>query len=381
MLTKEKFEDLANFNNNPCISILIPTMRSGQDVLEGKDSLQLKTQWKNAKKELEARNVDAKKMEELESKISSLIEDKQFWRHQKDGLAVFLAPGFMERFTLPVAFEPFTYVSDHFYLKPLVAGIAENQEFFLLSLQLEDVKMYRVNTNSIQPVDIKELVPSQLEDRVGYDYEEKQLGRVESRVGFTDIHGYDKANNDRKSEVFRFYRAVDKGISEIINDEKIPLVVAADDGYFPIYKEANTYNHFYEEKIPGNPNDYRSVDALHKAALQTIEPLFEEERKKKLHQFRELNKTDRSSTSTDEIIRAIYEGKVDTLFVRAEEDVWGRYNENMTSVEIHDGPDHTNQSLTNLAAVKTIEQGGTVYIMNNGFLPDNNAKMNALFRY
>lgn len=381
MLTKEKFEALANFHNDPCVTILIPTMRAGQDVLEGKDIIQLKTQWKNAKKELTAREVDTDKINEFDKAIEALIDDKNFWRHQKDGLAVFLAPGFSEHYSLPVSFEPTTYVSDHFYLKPLVAGISDNSEFYLLSVQMQEVKFFRANRHHIEAIDIAELVPERLEDRVGYDYEEKQLGRVESRVGNTDTHGFNVADRDRKSEVFRFYRAVNDGIIEKINGEETPLVVASDEAYFPVYQKANTYNHLIPEPVSGNPNDYRNVEALHQAALKVMEPFFEKEKQEKLHKFRELNKTEKSSTSIDEIIPAIFEGKVDTLFVREGEDVWGRYNENMASVEIHNGPDHTNQSLLNLAAVKVIEQGGTVYVMKDGFLPDNNAQLNALYRY
>ena len=68
-------------------------------------------------------------------------------------------------------------------------------------------------------------------------------------------------------------------------------------------------------------------------------------------------------------------------FLQDKEDLWGNYNPNMASVEITDHNGHGKLSLMNLAAVKVIEQGGTVYLVDRAFMPDNSSKMNAVYRY
>ena len=78
MLTRKRFEALANFNNEPCISIFIPTERAGKEVLNGRDSIHLKSEWKKVKTDLKNRNVDAETMKEFDDKISALINDKNF---------------------------------------------------------------------------------------------------------------------------------------------------------------------------------------------------------------------------------------------------------------------------------------------------------------
>ena len=120
LLTKEKFESLARFNNSPCISIYMPTQRAGKDVLEEKDRIQLKSQWKKIHEELKGKHLSPDKMEELGKPIEQLLEDKNFWRHQSDGLALFIGHHFFEKFSVPVDFEPMAFISDEFYLKPLV---------------------------------------------------------------------------------------------------------------------------------------------------------------------------------------------------------------------------------------------------------------------
>ena len=382
ILTKNQFENLAKFGNNPCISIFIPTQRIGKDVLEEKDRIQLKSQWKKVTEKLKNLEVPQDKINRISKPLDDLLNDRDFWRHQSDGLAIFMADGFFEKFTLPVNFEAFTYVSDHFYLKPLIPMFSGNTRFYVLALQLDRVQLYEGNLYSIGEVMVNDLTPSRLEDRVGYDYEQKALQYKSQNpaTGATTMHGQGAAERDRKNEILRFFRAVDEGLREVLHDEKVPLVVACQDSSFSIYQEANTYKNLYEKPVPGNPSDYENMLTLHAAALDVLHDHFNKEKEDKMTQFREL-KPGRTATAVSEIIPAIFEGKVDTLFLENREDIWGKYNENMASVDVEEEPNSTNMSLMNLAAIKVIEQGGKVYLMENEFMPAQNSKMNAVFRY
>ncbi|WP_424493535.1 hypothetical protein [Salinimicrobium sp. GXAS 041] len=388
ILTEEQFKKLANVDNQPCISIFIPTQRAGKEVLEEKAKGELKSQWKKVVEKLKTMNLDQEKIDSLGKPVEGLLDDKNFWRHQSDGLAIFLSEGFFEHFTLPVNFEAYIYVSDHFYIKPLVPMLNRDQRFYLLSLQLEDVKLYEATQYSIGEVEVEDLVPSQLEDRVGYDYEEKNSKHKTQRNnigananGTSTQHGYEAASRDRKNEIERFFRAVDKGIYGILHNENVPLVVACQDSYFPIYKEVSRYKHLYHHVVPGNPEaDYDGMFDLHDAALQVLEPYFRKGLDKKVEEFKEIN-PERTSSSISDIFPAIYEGKVDTLFVQNREDIWGNYNETMSSVQVDEEENSGNLSLLNLAAKKVIEQGGQVFLMEGEFMPNKNSKINAVFRY
>ena len=382
ILTKEQFERLAKFDNKPCISIFLPTQRSGKDVLEEKDRIQLKSQWKKVYEKLKDMNLSQEQIDKLGEPVEELLADKSFWRHQSDGLAIFLADGFVEKFSLPINFEAFTYVADHFYLKPLVPMFSGDTSFYLLSLHTDSVKFYECTQYTIQEVVVDDLTPQRLEDRVGYDFEEKNRKHKtqNNMMGTATQHGYSPATRDQKNEVLRFFRAVDDGLQTVLHNKKAPMIVACQDYLFPIYQEATKYNNLYSKSVPGNPGDYENIYALHAAALDQLESLFNKDKEEKMEQFRELN-PDRTSTRVSDILPAIYEGKVDTLFLQNREDIWGNYNEEMASVEVHDERRNGSLSLMNLAAIKVIEQGGQVYLIENQFMPDKSSRMNAVFRY
>ena len=382
IISKEEFLDLSRFTNEICVSMFIPTQRAGKEVLEEKNQKHLKSMWKEVRVKLQEKGISDERIKIIGEPIVKLIDDKNFWRHQSDGLAVFASEGILRKYTLPINFEAFNYIGKEFYLKPLAPAFTENGRFYLLELQIFKVKLYEATRYSIGEVEIEDLTPSRLEDRVGYDYEEKHRNHEtqNNMRGSSVTHGYDAANRDRKNEFLRFFNAVDKGLDTILHDEKVPLVVACQDYLFPIYQEANGYKNLYEKCIPGNPSDYKNMFELHEKAVEQLNPFFNKEREEKLTKFNELPR-DKTSTKISEIIPSVYEGKVDTLFLENREDIFGTFDEEKMSVEVHNEKRDDSVSLMNLAAKKVIEQGGSVFLVESAFMPKKESKMNALLRY
>ena len=382
MINEKEFKKLANYRNENCVSIFIPTQRAGKEVLEEKNKKHLHSEWTQIKKKLNEDNVAEEVIEKIGKPIQELIENRDFWRHQSDGLAIFAAQDFFENYTLPVNFEAYHYISEEFYVKPLVPAMTGDARFNILAIQLEDVKLYEASRYSIAPVDIEDLTPSRLEERVGYDYRERVLQfRTQAEGGDkTQFHGHGGSERDEKTEIKQFFRAVDQGIKDYLQKENLPLVVFCQDYFFPIYQEANTYNHLFEKVIPGNPNDTDLI-GIHSRALEVFEPYLNENRDKKIEKYKELSSTENTTSALSDIIPAVYQGKVDTLFIENRAEVWGNYNEDEMKVEFSEDNSNGSTSLLNLAARKTIEMGGKVYLVEHEFMPQKKSKMNALLRF
>jgi hypothetical protein len=382
LMNQQEFAKLSQFTNEVCISIFIPTQRAGHEVLEGKNRINLKSKWNEIKLQLEKKGISGEKIKNIGNPIEALLQDKDFWRHQSDGLAVFSAEGFFDKYTLPINFEEYHYISKEFYVKPLVPILTEDGRFYLLSLQLEDVALFEATQQSIDVVYVEDLIPSRLEERVGFDYQEKALQSRPQKQGegHTEYHGHGGADNNKKSEIFRYFRAIDEGLKTVLHNKKIPLVIACQDSFFPIYKEANSYPYLYGEEAVGNPA-YIDMLELHEKALKIIEPYFEKTKLEKLKKFEDLNQTVKTSASVYDIIPAIIQGKVDTLFLDNKEDIWGVYDINTMAVEVQDKQSPKNISLMNLAAKAVIEHGGNVFLIEPEAMPEKSSKMNALYRF
>lgn len=382
MINENEFKKIAGHKNQNCVSVFIPTQRAGKEVLEEKNKKHLYSEWVQIRKELKEKGVDDQVIDKIGKPIENLIEDRDFWRHQSDGLAVFASPDFFEKYTLPVNFEAYHYISEEFYVKPLVPAMTGDGKFNILAVQLGEVSLYEATKFSITPIEIEDLTPSRLEDRVGYDFKEKALQFHTQGEGGekTQFHGHGGSERDEKEEIKQFFRAVDQGLKNYLNKEKMPLVVYCQDHLFSIYKEANTYNHLIEKVVAGNPNDTDML-GIHQKALVVAEPYLNETRDGKIEKYRELSNTENTTSVISDIIPAVYQGKVDTLFIENRAELWGDYNENNMKVEVADNQENGTTSLLNLAAKKTVEMGGKVFLVEHEFMPEKESKMNALFRF
>lgn len=382
-MNKSIIKDLLSIHGESCVSIFIPTERAGQNVLNEKYKIHLKSQLKEVEKQLVNQKTSKEVIDKISDPIQKLIDDTSFWRHQSDGLAVFVSEDFFKTFTLPVNFDAYHYVSNEFYIKPLIPMLNDDERFYILALQLQDVALYEATRYTIGKVEVEDLIPSRLEERVGFDYKERHLSfRTQNSGGDKAVfHGHGGGGGEeRKDEITRYFRAIDKGLESILTGDKAPLIVATQDYLFSLYKDANNYNNLYEEVLSGNPSEGDLFD-LHEKALKLIEPFLKKKRNEKVEAFNKYNKTEKTGTSIMEILPAIQQGKVDTLFLENQNDIWGHYNKNNMETRLHDEQRADNYSLMNWAAKEVLSQGGRVFLTPKAQMPNKNSKVNALYRF
>jgi hypothetical protein len=378
----EKFKALAKVNEPHCISIFIPTHRYGQEVNEMVDQKNLKNQVKMVRKELEAYNLKRKEIDELLQPIIDLFNDNGFWKHQSDGLAILRSQSHFVYFTIPVFFETFTYINDHFYLKPLIPYLNDDTRFFLLSLSLNGASLYEGFPHQIDKLEVEDLLPEKLEEVVGYDFKEKNLqfrtGQAQGNRAM--FHGHGKGKEEEKPEILKYFRAIDEGVLKVVKDKKIPLILVAVDYLVPLYREVNRYDHLEEIFIAGNP-EHEDPVLLHEKAKIILKDHFNRERDEKVSAFEKALSDVKASYKEEEIVPAAINQRIDTLFVRNLSESWGMFDKDTNQILLREEKSRPNACLLNMAAVHTILNNGKVYLLDAADMPAPSTKLNAIFRY
>ncbi len=78
----------------------------------------------------------------------------------------------------------------------------------------------------------------------------------------------------------------------------------------------------------------------------------------------------------------MFRGRVETLFVNNDAELWGIMDESTENVEVHTVRQPDDQDLLELAALRTIVAGGVVYPVTASEMPrDPEAPAVALLRY
>ena len=382
LMTRDILIRLAGVHDMNCISIYVPTGRAGEKVDQKHAQIQLKNILQELSAKLKENGMTPREVNRKLSGAEELLDDIHFWRNQSDGLAIFIQGSDISYFTLPVGFELQYWLSDHFYLVPVIPFFNGNGTFYMLALGQQHVRLYQCTRDYISELTLPGSAPERLEDVVGRDFEEKSL---QYRTGHgsdsgSRFHGQGAGKDDRDKEVENFIRAVDKAVVEKTGPNGIPLVLACDDQYFPIYRRVTGHRHLVGTPVSGNP-DEADPYLLHEEAWLLVKNIFSRPRDEKKGQVRDLSSTGKSVYGVDDVVPAAVDGRIDTLFLQEGEDLMGIYNQEKRTVLPVERTRARPVSLFNMAAAHTLINGGEVYLEPAENMPFRETGINALLRY
>lgn len=408
MLNKEDLQRLDEFQANHCVSIYIPTHRKGKEVNEQTDARLLKNHYQDIKNRLK-HDYDIPENEAIAylEPIEKLINDKEFWRHQTEGLAVFLGDDFFRYFHLPYPVEEHSSLSSSFYLMPLVSVFSDDDRYYLLSLSLNSVRLMEATRHNIREVEGGTLMNKGIEEIYKeYDFEKGMMNQSSSQgggypgpgtvpkggggpnpsgnKGGATFHGHGGGTdgNDNDQLVVEYFQNLEDELKERIPNDKVPVVLAGVDRLHPIFKDTVKSFNIYEEGIIGNYEQAQPKD-LHQKANDIIEPHLSSLRHKQTEMYRELAGTGKASYDISDIAPAAVDGRIDTLFVVKGVHKWGIIDRSDNSVNLRDKKDTGVQDLVSKAAVETVLNGGHTFFVEKEHLPENvdDAEMAAVFRW
>ncbi|HET9222061.1 MAG TPA: hypothetical protein VFO07_06135, partial [Roseiflexaceae bacterium] len=210
------------------------------------------------------------------------VEDRSFWEHQSNGLAIFATPALFRVYWLPLAFEELLVVDERLHVGPLLPLFTGDGQFYVLALSLKGVRLLQGTHYSVRPIALSD-VPTSLQDALKYDEFSKQAQfhpGVPGRGGARGVifHGHG-ARDERvaKEEILRYFQLVDHGVRTALHEERAPLLLAGVVYLLPIYRAANHYAQLVDEGILANPDDLQPAD-LHARAWAIVAPRFARER-------------------------------------------------------------------------------------------------------
>ncbi len=378
-LTKEDLRILMGMTHGASVSMYLPTHRSASKNQE--DRIRFKNLLRNAEGKLKERGESDPG--EILAHAYALHDDSMFWRHQSDGLAVFVSPDYFRSFRLPVSFKEMLVAARRFHIKPLISFLTNDQLFYVLALSLNRVRLLECSRQSCEEIQT-EGVPEGIGDTLKYDEFEKQ---IQYHTGASSgggrrpamFHGQGVGNDDNKDNILRYLTDVNKGIKEYIKEPKAPVILAGVDYVLSMYLNLSSLPNDMEKGIPGNPDNLSNKE-LHARAWEQARSRLEGKERKALERISEIGDAQRVSRSVREVVPAAFEGRVEELFVPYGKHVWGAYDAAANSVDVHDPKHPGDEDLLDLAAVQTLMRGGTVYALEPSRIPDGNP-LAAVYRY
>jgi hypothetical protein len=378
VMTAATMESLVRQEDGPCVSAYLPTHRFGPETAQG--PIVLKNLLQQARRELVATGLRGSMADDLLEGAVRLTGASEFWQHQDDGLAVFVAPGRTERFRLPVSVPELVVVADAFHVKPLWPVVSGDEVFYLLALSRNEVRLLRADRFRVGEVDLPETVPTSLAEALWFDDPEKQLqyhaaGRVGQGRPTALFHGHGSPDERDEAKLAAFLRAVDRGLRHLI-DPAAPLVLAGVEEVVAVFRKVSDHQGVADDAIVGNPDEMKP-DELHRRAV----PIMADELRRTVEadaaRFRGGGALALSEVPT--VVSSALAGRVDTIFLPIGTQVWGQATEG-GEIVVHGDRGPGDRDLLDLAAVTTWSAGGQVRAVGPEDVPGD-GPVAALLRY
>ena len=379
IVSREELRALMEDQHDNCVSIFLPTHRSGAEIQQ--DSIRLKNLLRKCEEQLSERGMRSTDIQELLAPAQALLGDSLFWHYQSDGLAIFLSPAIFRFFRVPIRFDEMCLVARGFQLKRLLHLLANDASYYILALSKKNVHLYLGTHHTVSEVDI-DTIPHSLAEALKYDEYEKHIqfrsqpmmsNRVAARGGGRGMavyYGQGGSEDQSKTNLLRYFQQIDRGLTEFLGNSHAPLVIAGVDYLLPIYREANSYPLLLPEGVIGSP-ERMSTEELHKRSWGIVQPFVLQKQREAADRYNNLRNTDRVSNDIRHILPAAIQGRVETLFVGTGLRYWGTYNPGTFEVTLHKDYQPGDEDLLNEAALYTLLNKGTVFAVEGTAVPDD----------
>ncbi|HYG59344.1 MAG TPA: hypothetical protein VD902_14880 [Symbiobacteriaceae bacterium] len=374
-LLREDLRTLLRQAPGPCVSIYFPTRRDHDGAHQ--NAIRLKNLLRMAEGRLldwGYKEGDARKLLEP---AWQLVQERPFWQHQQNGLAVFISKAVYYHIRTPVTLSEMVNVGETFYLRPLLPLVFDEREFYVLGLCLKGPRLFHGSPFDLTEVEVPGM-PGGLTEALQRDIQGRQMFRSGTHRGGGHI-GSGAEERDAKDEVMQYFRLIDQRVHDLIGKLRAPLVLAGVSYLVPIYREMTMYPYVMAEAIHGSASDL-SASNLHQRAWSIAQPYFDEAKQEAVALYRELAGTGRTADDVSTVLLAASHGRVESLLVDYARRVWGTFDPDSEAVTVHDAPQPGDEDLVELAILQTYATGGKVIAFQGIDLPAASA-LGAVLRY
>ncbi len=377
-LTLDQLKELAQQTASPSVSIFLPTHRAGQDTQQ--DPIRFKNLLRDAEKQFLDSGMGPREVVALLKPAQTLLDDSNFWKHQSEGLAVFMTSDDFHSYNLPFRVDELLVVAQSYYVKPVLPLFTNNGHYYILAISQNEVRLFEGTRYGVGQMALPDGIPANMEEALRLDGPQKSL-QMHSGGGGGMFHGQGPGEEEQKVWIEQYLNLVDTSLKEILREQNAPLVLAGVDYLLPMYRKVSGYQNIMEEGITGNP-DHLRPEELQEQAWRIVETYFQQETKKTVEQYQQLADTDKATDNVEEIVAAAFNGRVDKLILSVENQIWGAFNpKDGKVIRSPEGQSKKyNLALLDFTAMNTLQNGGTVCTLSQDEMPTD-SPIAAVFRY
>ncbi len=381
-LDKQELLNLIENSEKPCLSLYQPTHRAYPQ--HEQDSIRYKNLLKELEESLRQKYPD-REFQPLLEPFRKLGQDRNFWTHARDGLAVLGSPDVFRFFTLQRPVPELAVAADSFHIKPLIRILQSADRYQVLGVSRDSFRLFEGNRDVLDEIEPHDSIPRTMTAALGKETTDEHH-TVASYGGAQDPHspmhhghGGKKADIDIDTE--RFFRAVDAGVFEHHSKPtQLPVILAALPEHHALFHHISTNQFLLEKGLDFFPEKHMSLDDIRTRVWKFLEPRVIKRLNIITNQFVEARPKDNGHDDPSEIAKAAVAGRIDTLLIEADRQIPGRIDTANGEIELdHLEHPETDDILDDIGEI-ALKKGGEVIVVPKERMPTGTG-IAAVYRY
>ncbi len=364
----------------PCLSLYQPTHRTHPD--KAQDPIRFRNLVKALAQSLQQRYPDREAVPLLKP-LHAMADDRDFWNHTFDGLAVLSAPGFFRAYKLQRPVPERAVVADSFHTKPLMRIMQSADRFQVLGLSRSEARLFEGNRDHLDEIDLAPEVPRTFDDALERDYERDRAIRTYGpiRDGTMGRHGDSDAKQDAiRADTERFFRIIDRGVIEHHSQPTgLPLLLAALPEHHHLFREVSQNPNLLDDTIDVNP-DSLTPGNLRERTWEKILPHYLARLEGLIDRFNAARAHEHATADLADAARAVVAGRIEALLLEADRQVPGRMDPGNGAITFGKMDDPDTDDLLDDLGERVLEGGGEVVIVPAERMPTDSG-LAAIYRF
>ena len=366
----------------PCLSLYQPTHRNHPD------NQQDPIRFRNLVKALEESLLQKFPKDEIRPLLEPLLalaDDRDFWNHTLDGLAVLRAKGMFRAYRLQRPVAELAVVADSFHSKPLMRILQSADRYHVLGLNRKEIKFFEGNRDVLDEIEPAQGVPRTINEALGEELSEAHqtvasYGGV--GAGHSPMHhGHGGRESEVDIDAKRFFRAVDRAVLEHHSQPSgLPLILAALPEHHHMFHDVSHNPFLIQESIDIHPDALSSIDELRLRAWQLMEPRYLARLAALVEEFGNARSKGLGDDELAQVAKAVVAGRVATLLIEANREIPGRINATTGDIELDNVTHPEVDDLLDDLGTLALKMGGQVVVVPTERMPTKTG-IAAIYRY
>lgn len=371
-------EDMIVDKDGPLISLYQPTHRSfpenKQDQIVFKKLLQVV---EKSLEQLPNFNV----IDAIMKPFYALKDDKEFWNHTSDGIAVFANEKKCIVYNLDNPVNEMAVVANSFHIKPILKANQYTQRYLLLGLSRDNFSLFKGNRYSFKAIEIDKDTPRTLNEVLGFQTTDPHLNHGSYGAGGSAMyHGHGDVQQEIDKDTEKYFRYVDSFVLDHYSKaNKLPLILVSLTEHISLFKELSKNPYLIEESI-AKSIDSMDIEEIQVKARKIIETINTEKNQKMVESFSNAEADAMGSSNLEEIAKAAFESRVETIFIEEDKIIPGKINPETGDIKYGDinSPDY--DDVYDDLAEMVLSNGGAVFVLAKDKMPSTTG-VAAIYRY